>query len=291
MDTESTPVKDESGKNDLADDRSAQTPLQRGTGSEKYLYALFVLAFLLVFALGGYFFIKNTSFLKQVDPNSLISNNCSYNGKTYKPNESFKSSDGCNSCSCGRDGQISCTAMACDSSVLLEPTAVVSETSNVPITAIPTPASFTTYTDGEFGYKVTYDPDSWMFRHTYGKGGISNSDTSGTPKIISGFDLHKPSNLNASAVIVLNVMDANGDTDIDQWIKNYELNVPKNSSSQLIISPNIRVREYTYKYDLSDRFTRRSRYFINNDKVFRINYSELNEFSPETTQIVETFKP
>jgi hypothetical protein len=38
---------------------------------------------------------------------------CSYGGKTYRAGDSFPSSDGCNSCSCGADGLVACTLRAC----------------------------------------------------------------------------------------------------------------------------------------------------------------------------------
>ena len=37
---------------------------------------------------------------------------CAYNGWSYADSETFKSSDGCNSCACS-NGQVVCTAMAC----------------------------------------------------------------------------------------------------------------------------------------------------------------------------------
>lgn len=38
---------------------------------------------------------------------------CTYNGKTYSEGASFPSSDGCNSCGCAKDGEVTCTLMAC----------------------------------------------------------------------------------------------------------------------------------------------------------------------------------
>ena len=38
---------------------------------------------------------------------------CSYGGKSYTSGESFKSTDGCNTCSCRSDGTVACTLMAC----------------------------------------------------------------------------------------------------------------------------------------------------------------------------------
>lgn len=37
---------------------------------------------------------------------------CSYAGWSYADSETFKSSDGCNSCACS-NGQVICTTMAC----------------------------------------------------------------------------------------------------------------------------------------------------------------------------------
>ncbi len=39
---------------------------------------------------------------------------CEYNGIIYKQGESFTAIDGCNSCGCDLNGQVACTAMACD---------------------------------------------------------------------------------------------------------------------------------------------------------------------------------
>lgn len=47
----------------------------------------------------------------------LFQRNCQYNGKTYKQGEGFKSSDGCNTCSCTK-GKVACTLMACPQNVV-----------------------------------------------------------------------------------------------------------------------------------------------------------------------------
>lgn len=268
-----------------------QIPPTSGARNKKFLFMLFAFMIFLSLAISGFFIIKNTYTLKQDNISQASSpKECSYKGKVYKLGESVPSSDRCNSCSCSEGGLVSCTAMACEgsnSSDTLGPSDAINDTSSSPGAAMQP----STYIDEEFGYQVTYDSSRWMFRRTYGKGAISNTESSGTPGIISGFDLHRPSNINARAVIVLNVLNANSETDIDEWIRKYELNVPKNASSQLIIKPNLRAREYSYKYDADDSFVRRSRYFIYNNNVFRIFYSELNEFSQETNQIIESFRP
>jgi len=38
---------------------------------------------------------------------------CEYGEKKYKSGESFKATDGCNSCGCN-NGEVACTLMACD---------------------------------------------------------------------------------------------------------------------------------------------------------------------------------
>jgi hypothetical protein len=48
------------------------------------------------------------------DPAPNNPNTCQYNGRTYKAGEGFPADDGCNSCSCGQDGQVACTLMFCD---------------------------------------------------------------------------------------------------------------------------------------------------------------------------------
>lgn len=291
METESVPITDnKEAEVNLAGNSSQQTPPQMGNNKKNYLYILIVFVLFLALVYVGYILTKTTEPIKKDNSQSPKSIGCSYNGKLYKPDEAFTALDGCNSCSCGADNQISCTAMACENPNATEIITPTVESSNQGISSF-TPIPLETYKDKEYGYQVAYNPNNWMFRHTYGKGGIANSDTSGTPRIISGFDLHKPSNINSTAIIVLNVMDANKETDIDQWIKKYELNVPKDASSQLIQSPYIRAREYTYRHDANDKFIRRSRYFIDSNKVFRINYSELSELSPDTIQIIETFEP
>ncbi len=39
---------------------------------------------------------------------------CSYNGASYSVGQGFDATDGCNSCSCGSDGEVICTQIACN---------------------------------------------------------------------------------------------------------------------------------------------------------------------------------
>lgn len=38
---------------------------------------------------------------------------CEYQGITYSEGERFPAEDGCNTCTCGEDGQVACTELAC----------------------------------------------------------------------------------------------------------------------------------------------------------------------------------
>lgn len=46
---------------------------------------------------------------------------CSYGGETYQPGQSFPSTDGCNTCTCGDNGSVGCTKMACACNPANEP--------------------------------------------------------------------------------------------------------------------------------------------------------------------------
>lgn len=39
---------------------------------------------------------------------------CTYQNARYSSGESFPAGDGCNSCTCGQDGNVACTKVACD---------------------------------------------------------------------------------------------------------------------------------------------------------------------------------
>lgn len=46
---------------------------------------------------------------------------CAYDGETYQPGQQFPSTDGCNTCTCGADGLVGCTKMACSCDPANEP--------------------------------------------------------------------------------------------------------------------------------------------------------------------------
>lgn len=77
----------------------------------------------------AYFMLQNLSLKSQMGMNSFrlpwANATCTYQGQEFKPGESVPSVDGCNSCSCGENGQVACTLMACssDKEVVLDLTA------------------------------------------------------------------------------------------------------------------------------------------------------------------------
>lgn len=44
---------------------------------------------------------------------SMCDVQCTYDGMTYEPGDSFPATDGCNSCGCQEDGTVVCTLIAC----------------------------------------------------------------------------------------------------------------------------------------------------------------------------------
>lgn len=44
---------------------------------------------------------------------STASSTCAYDGQTYQSGQSFPSTDGCNTCTCGSSGSVGCTKKAC----------------------------------------------------------------------------------------------------------------------------------------------------------------------------------
>lgn len=58
---------------------------------------------------------RNSDKIKEfVLSNPLLSSaSCQYDGKKYKNGDSFRSTDGCNTCGCN-NGQVACTLMACE---------------------------------------------------------------------------------------------------------------------------------------------------------------------------------
>jgi hypothetical protein len=157
-----------------------------------------------------------------------------------------------------------------------------------------TPTPFATYTDQEYGYSITYPDNDWQFRHTYGQGGISYTESSGLYRNISGLDLHKPNNLApAEAVIVLTVREAHGESNIDEWFEKYGTNMSilDYTSTQTIKTPEYEGVEHDYKYDDPDDYQKKIRFIIYDDKMYMIDYKQKGQIRSELQQIVDSFQP
>ena len=72
-----------------------------------------------------------------------ISKSCNYNDITYQAGDSFEAGDGCNSCTCGEDGNVACTLRAC-----ITPTPVVD--------SVELDTSWQTYRNEEYGFEFEY---------------------------------------------------------------------------------------------------------------------------------------
>lgn len=117
------------------------------SSKNKSVVLILVLLILGLLALLVYLFYQNKQLRQQVELIELenpVTVTCEYNGKTYKLGEGFTATDGCNSCSCGENGAVACTEMACvDNSEQIGS----SETD-----------SWNTYVNSEYTFKY---PNSW----------------------------------------------------------------------------------------------------------------------------------
>ncbi|MBN1168582.1 hypothetical protein JXA63_01710, partial [Candidatus Woesebacteria bacterium] len=153
-------------------------------------------------------------------------------------------------------------------------------------TGFPTPTSIpkTTYTDSEYGYKITY-PVTWRFRRTYGsdisKEALFND-------ILSGIDLHKDTTANVG----VNVLDAHEETDIEAWITQYDLNYPRNAQKKVTSHQGRKSIMYTYEDNQHTPTTsNQTLYFLSDNNAYRIFSWEYDQISEETKSIVDSFTP
>ncbi|HPJ16795.1 MAG TPA: hypothetical protein PK639_01015 [Candidatus Woesebacteria bacterium] len=114
----------------------------------KYFFFFSLIVFLVVFGL-----VIKSIFFSNITPQDSAKNLtpapsptatsgavCLLNDKQYQIGESFKSADGCNTCSCGIDLTVSCTELACDSTP----------------TATPSATSVKSYKNSVFGFSFDY---------------------------------------------------------------------------------------------------------------------------------------
>jgi hypothetical protein len=130
---------------------SASSLPSNGKSGTKNFFILSVIIFFLV--AGGwiyflYFYQQSTSNTNvstvSPTPTEIVSEEtCELNGTTYKIGESFKSADGCNTCSCQTGNTIACTEMACDISPTTIPATKSASTKKITLTPTKKVASVT----------------------------------------------------------------------------------------------------------------------------------------------------
>jgi len=162
----------------LADDSSKSQPSSPSTNTpasnhlfSKIFFIISLILFLGVIAALAYFLFlspssKSTSNSTSSSTTPTVTNtqennsnqsandgNCQLNGNTYNVGESFKSADGCNTCSCSSAGVIACTEMACN----LTPTTTTATRS---ATTSSVSKDWKTYTDSTYKFSINY-PSTW----------------------------------------------------------------------------------------------------------------------------------
>ena len=165
----------------LADDSNNNTNTTPSTSkpvSFKNIFIVSLLIFLLVAAGWFYFlfFYKSTSNSSSsatptstITPTEAVSSEvCELNNETYSVGDSFKSADGCNTCTCQTGNTITCTEMACNISPTTIPatksaTTKVTATPTKPATTSSVPKDWKTYTNPTYKYSISYSPE-WTIK-------------------------------------------------------------------------------------------------------------------------------
>lgn len=65
--------------------------------------------------------LLDATFTVKLAITSTQSTTCAYDGQTYTPGQTFPSTDGCNTCTCGTNGSVGCTKRACTCDPANEP--------------------------------------------------------------------------------------------------------------------------------------------------------------------------
>lgn len=152
-------------------------------------------------------------------------------------------------------------------------------------TTTPTPTvKIKTYSDEYFKYTFNY-PENWRLRQTYNPQNIK----AGKTEILSGLDLHLGSYDELKASIVINVLSGKNQTDIEEWIRSFEPNIPLNSQKEVTQFAGYKAVIYKFK-NYSDR-ENETIYFLKNNYLYRIDAMEIPVLSSVTQDVISTFKP
>jgi hypothetical protein len=150
----------------LADDSSntgLSTKVPKKSNNFKNIFIFSLIIFFIIAGAWVYFlfFYQSTtqenSAATLPTPTETISQEvCELNGTTYKVGESFKSADGCNTCSCEAVGTIACTEMACTSTPAVSTSSAATST---------IPKDWKIYTDSIYKFSINY-PLTWTLAKT-----------------------------------------------------------------------------------------------------------------------------
>jgi hypothetical protein len=161
----------------LADDSSntgSSTEIPKKTSNFKNIFIVSLIIFFVIAGAWIYFLFFYQPVTKQnptatlPTPTEIISQEvCELNGTTYKVGESFKSADGCNTCSCEAVGTIACTEMACTSTPTVSTSSAVSSTKTEFQKMI---TNYSLYKDMTSAERTSFSSVNWM-------GNIQSTDT------------------------------------------------------------------------------------------------------------------
>lgn len=155
------------------------------------------------------------------------------------------------------------------------------------LSAVPSPSPnylTATYTDPDVGFRIGYN-NNWELRKTYGASVPKSAPTD----IISGIDLHKGGLSNIQAVLVVNVLDAQDESDVEQWITKYDQNAPSAASREITTFNNLKAVRYRYRMQPSE--AGETWYFIKGKYAYRVSFHQPGEISQETQALFNSFQP
>jgi hypothetical protein len=151
---------DSTNNSSQPDDLSSSLEVSKKSFNFKSIFIISLIIFFVIAGLWAYFLFFYQPVTKQSPaatsptPTEIISQEtCELNGTTYKVGESFKSADGCNTCTCQSANIIVCTEMACS----IVPTST-SATKSATTSSVP--KDWKTYTNSNLKFNFKY-PGTW----------------------------------------------------------------------------------------------------------------------------------
>jgi len=209
---------------------------------------------------------------------TISSGTCFLNDKTYQTGETFTATDGCNTCTCVSQNNISCTEKECLSSKSATESAA---NSTKTATSSSIPKDWQTYTDSVYKYSIQY-PSNWT---------IDKKITSDTRLLINSPEkiksLQNPNNYEGYSGDDINI----------QVYKDYKNSLTKNQSLEEYFKSSglfsnvkkIKIGNTNgYIVDEAGMATTPAYFIINSNNVFEI--TSFLSFSQTELKILDSFK-